>query len=243
MGSVEERKPESCMKKGEAMSTDQRGTFIALEGIDGSGKSTQIRMLSDWLQERQISVYVTMEPTEGPVGSVLRQILTGRMQADPRVIAALFTADRLDHLLNEVDGIVHKIRAGVSVLMDRYYFSSYAYQSVDIPMEQLILANAQSSGILRPDVNIFIDIDPQLAMERIAKNRFHRELFEEKSRLTRVRQKYMEAFERLKDTEKVVIVDGNQERKKVAEDIRAAVQEYFRCETEPITGKTGSDTV
>ncbi len=237
MGSDEERKPESCVKKGEAMSTDQRGTFIALEGIDGSGKSTQIRMLSDWLQERQISVYVTMEPTDGPIGTMIRQILTGRMQADPRVIAALFTADRLDHLLNEVNGIVHKIRAGTSVIMDRYYFSSYAYQSVDIPMEQLILANAQSSEILRPDVNIFIDIEPELAMERIAQNRFHRELFEEKSRLASVREKYMEAFERLKDTEKVVMIDGNQDQKKVAQDIQAAVQEYFRFGREETAGR------
>lgn len=206
-----------------------KGTFIAFEGIDGSGKSTQIRLLSDRLRELGISFYATMEPTDSPIGSLIHQIMTGRMKAHPKVIAALFVADRLDHLLNEVDGVAHKIEEGTAVIMDRYYFSSYAYQSVDVPMEWLIQANAQSSAILRPDVNIFLDVDPDLAMGRIAKNRFHKELFEEKSRLVQVRQKYLEAFERRQASERVAVVDGNRDAKEVALDVWEAVQGYFRA--------------
>ena len=96
---------------------------------------------------------------------------------------------------------------------------------MDVPIEWLIQANAQSSSILRPAVNIFIDTDPEIAMERITKNRFDQELFEEKTRLIRVREKYLESFERFKDTERVVRIDGNRSQEEVAQDIWKAVQQ------------------
>lgn len=207
--------------------TEGRGSLITFEGIDGSGKSTQIRLLAQRLREREISFCTTMEPTDAPVGSVIHQILTGRMQADARVIAALFVADRLDHLLNDVNGILHQVKAGTTVIMDRYYFSSYAYQSVDVPMDWLIQANELSSSILRPDVHIFIDVNPELAMERIDRNRFQKELYEEVSRLRQVREKYYESFERLKETEHVAIVDGNRGQDEVAQDVWEIVQQYL----------------
>lgn len=201
------------------------GSLIVFEGIDGSGKSTQVQLLSKKLREQQVPFYATMEPTNSPVGSLIRQLLTGRMHADPKVIAALFTADRLDHLLNDVDGIVQMIEKGTTVIMDRYYFSSYAYQSVDVPMDWVIQANALSSGILRPKVNIFLDVDVDDALERITNNRHQTELFEEKTRLIQVRERYMEAFERLQDTENVVIVDGSQPPEDVAEKVWEIVRE------------------
>ena len=183
----------------------KRGKFIAFEGIDGSGKSTQIRLLREKMKAEGMGCYTTMEPTDSPIGSLIHQIMTGRVKTDNRAIAALFAADRLDHLLNDVNGIVHKIDEGVTVLTDRYYFSSYAYHSVDMPMDWVIKANEQSSLILKPTVNIFIDISPDVALARIAENRFERELYEEKSRLLQVREKYLEAFERLKDEECVLL--------------------------------------
>ncbi len=209
------------------MSIKKKGIFIAFEGIDGSGKSTQIRILSDRLREKGVSFYGTMEPTDSPIGSMIHQIMTGRMKADHRVIAALFVADRLDHLLNDVNGVKHKIDEGISVIMDRYCFSSYAYQSTQVSMDWLIEANAQSSSILKPDLNIFLDVDPDTALERITQNRFQKELFEEKSWLVKVRQKYMEAFEKLRDSENVLIIDGNRDVRDVAEDVWKAVENYF----------------
>ena len=116
----------------------QKGNFIAFEGIDGSGKSTQIGLLAERLKKEGVCCYTTMEPTNAPVGSLVRQVMTGRIRMDNKAIAALFAADRLDHLLNEVDGIASKIEEGTTVLTDRYYFSSYAYHSVDVPMEWVI---------------------------------------------------------------------------------------------------------
>lgn len=213
----------TTVKKGKV----NRGNFIAFEGIDGSGKSTQISLLIERLKKEGIYCYATMEPTSSPIGSLIHQIMTGRVKTDNRVIAGLFVADRLDHLLNEVDGILSKIREGTTVITDRYYFSSYAYHSVDMPMEWVIKANEQSSMILKPTITIFIDVDPDIAVERIAKNRFHQELFEKKSRLVKVRENYLKAFDLLKKEEKYVIIDGNQSQEKIAEIVWDNVKEYF----------------
>ena len=103
---------------------NQRGKFIVFEGIDGSGKSTQVRILQERLKAAGVYCDTTMEPTGSPIGSLIRQVLTGRLKMDKRVIASLFTADRLDHLLNDVNGILAEINQGITVISDRYYFSS-----------------------------------------------------------------------------------------------------------------------
>lgn len=204
------------------------GKFIVFEGIDGSGKTTQIQLLGKRLKEMGIICYETMEPTGGPIGAMVRQILSGRMQADNRVIAGLCAADRLDHLLNEIDGLTAKIKDGVTVLSDRYYFSSYAYQGLDMDMDWIIKINEESSQVLKPTVNIFIDIDADTAMERISKNRFHQELFEKKSKLARIRENYLEAFDKLKDSETVIIIDGTQSPQQIADEIWENVKGYFQ---------------
>ena len=208
----------------------KKGSFFAFEGIDGSGKSTQLCLLAERFKQEGIACYTTMEPTDSPIGSLIHNIMTGRMKADNRVIAALFVADRLDHLLNDVNGIAAKVESGVTVLMDRYVFSSYAYQSVDLPMDWVIRANEESTKIVRPTASIFIDVDPDLAMERIQKNRFERELFEETSRLQSVREKYFEAFDKLAGKERVLIIDGNRPAEQISEEIWSRIQELHRNE-------------
>lgn len=206
----------------------KKGKFIAFEGIDGSGKSTQIQLLSNTLRKMGIFCYTTMEPTDSPIGSLIHQIMTGRIKTDNKVIAGLFVADRLDHLLNDVNGVLAKINEGTTVITDRYYFSSYAYHSIDMPMEWVIQANSQSKSILQPDINIFIDVDPDVAIERIAKNRFHQELFEKKVRLIEVRKNYLEAFEKLEGEEKYVKIDGNRSQEAIANDIWKEVRDFFK---------------
>lgn len=206
---------------------NNKGCFIAFEGIDGSGKSTQIRYFTEKLKEHNVLYYTTMEPTDSPIGSLIHQIMTGRIKTDNKVIAALFVADRLDHLLNELNGIYTKIQEGITVVSDRYYFSSYAYHSVDMPMDWVIQANDQCKQILKPTATVFIDVNPDIAIERIATNRFHQELFEKKSRLVKVREKYLEAFEREKSDEEIIVVDGNRPPEEIAEEIWQKVSKYF----------------
>ena len=193
--------------------------FIALEGIDGSGKSTQTKLLTQQLTSQGHKVYATFEPTDSPIGSLIRNILKGNAKADHRIIAGLFVADRLDHLLNEVNGIVKKLEEGYTVITDRYCFSSYAYQGTHMNMDWVIQANSMSAEILRPDINIFIDVAPEESMQRLHSNRDTIELFETLENLKEVRAKYFEAFEKLKSEENIVIVDGNQSIEFIAKDI------------------------
>lgn len=158
---------------------------------------------------------------------MVRQILTGRVTADHRVIAGLFAADRLDHLVNRRDGILEQVRSGVTVVTDRYYFSSYAYHSVDVDMDWVIDSNRLSAELLRPDATIFLDVPVRRALERIGQNRSHTELFEKEDRLTATREKYLEAFERLRDKETVAVIDAGGDVETVAERVWAAVSHLF----------------
>ena len=186
-----------------------RGRFFALEGIDGSGKSTQLPLLARRLEALGRPCVQTREPTGGPMGALLRQVLTGQVTCDSRVVAPLFVADRLDHLLRKGDGLLALVEGGTDVLCDRYYFSSYAYQSVDLPLEWVIGANRPCADLLRPDATLFLDVAPELALERIARGRDHTELFETRERLTRTREQYFRAFEAEKDRERIIILPGD----------------------------------
>lgn len=201
----------------------EKGKFIVFEGIDGSGKSTQIRLLAEKMRDMGMKCHETLEPTYGMVGEIVHNILSKKISADPRVTAGLFVADRLDHLLNEKDGVVKKINDGISVLCDRYYFSSYAYQGTDVPLEWVIDANRLCADVLRADYTIFIDISPQKAMERINQNRNETELFENTQKLTDVRNAYLKAFEMMKDKENIIIIDGDRTVEEVAKDVEKAV--------------------
>lgn len=207
--------------------TAARGSFIVFEGIDGSGKSTQLRLLINRLTAMGISFCATREPTDAPIGSLIHQIMTGRIKTDNKALAALFVADRLDHLLNELDGLKAKVDGGTTVLSDRYYFSSYAYHSVDMPMDWVIAANAPCAELLRPTVTVFIDIDPDISLGRINANRDHSELFETRERLVTVRENYFKAFEKLSNEEHVVVIDGNRPQSEVEADVWNRLKEYF----------------
>ena len=200
-----------------------RGQFFALEGIDGSGKSTQLALLARRLEEAGIPCLTTCEPTDRPIGRLLRQVLTGQVKCDSRVVAPLFAADRLDHLLNRENGLCQAVESGVTVLTDRYYFSSYAYQGVDFPLDWVIELNRPCAQLLRPSATIFIDVSPELALERIAQNRANVELFETRERLTRTREQYFRAFELQKDAENIVIIPGGRDITAIAQDIWTSV--------------------
>lgn len=206
----------------------KRGGFIAFEGIDGSGKGTQIAMLKKYLKEEGYPVFGTMEPNDSPTGSLIHQIMIGRIKTTNDVIAALFVADRLDHIENPVNGILKFLDQGINVISDRYYFSSYAYQSVDVPMDWIIQANRLAAKKVRPSVTVFIDVDPEVTMRRIEENRMTKELFEQTDRLIETRKRYFEAFEKLKDEENVVIIDGDRAPEAVQKDVRKAVLPYLR---------------
>ena len=205
----------------------QKNFFIAFEGIDGSGKSTQVKLLADKLEALGHQVYSTFEPTKSDIGKMIRTIFSGKMEADHKVIAALFAADRLDHLLNKTDGILKMLAAGYTVITDRYYFSSYAYHSVYMPMDWVIATNALSADLLRPDMNIYIDVSPNESMQRITKGRTSTELYETLENLTNVKNLYQQAFEKMKEVENICIINGERSEADIAEDVWKSVATSF----------------
>jgi dTMP kinase len=208
----------------------KKNLFIAFEGIDGSGKSMQVQLLADSLEKAGHKVYTTFEPTDSRIGSIIKDIFKHKMEADHRVIAGLYVADRLDHLMNKTNGILKKLEEGFTVITDRYYFSSYAYQGTHMSQDWVIEANSLSAGLLRPDLNIYIDISPDIAMTRINAGRNSRELYETKENLHRVREKYFEAFEKLKSDEAIYITDGNRAAELIAIDIWQEVAEKMEIQ-------------
>ena len=202
-----------------------RGKFIVFEGTDGSGKSTQMKMLASYLTEMGARCYLTHEPTESPVGSLLRSCLTGRIDADEHTIAALFAADRLDHIHNPVNGILKKLNEGVNVLCDRYYLSSFAYNGGFVPLEWVIELNRPAREALKPDLTVFLYLDAEDSMERVM-GRGETERYETVERQKKIRKNYLDLIARFPD-ENVATVVSEADKRDTQEKIRKAVNGLF----------------
>ncbi len=196
------------------------GKFIVLEGLDGSGTTTQAHLL-----ERRLAAlgpaWATCEPSEGPAGRLIRRILAGEEACDPRALALLFAADRLNHLYGP-DGILEHLRRGVHVVCDRYYLSSLAYQTLEAPFSWVYAINSRA---LRPDLTVFLEVPVAECLARIGIRQGERkELFERQEALEHVRARYYRAIARLHRRERIAIVDGRPGVEEVAETVWEAVQ-------------------
>ena len=201
--------------------------FIVIEGLDGSGKSTQIEMLRDRLQSGAAACYLTAEPTELPTGKFLRSILRKEVKADPRTVAALFAADRIEHLFHPQDGLLRKLEEGYHVIASRYYFSSLAYQSEFADPGWVASLNMLAKRTLPADITIFLDLDPEVSMQRISARGEEEELFETREKLAHVRESFHLAFKHFGDGENIHIVDASGDPIDISDAIWAVVEESF----------------
>lgn len=200
--------------------------FIVFEGTDGSGKSTQIKLLYEELCRAGYDVELTKEPTDGSMGKLLRSYLKGENKADPKAIAALFAADRLDHITAE-GGILDLCAKGKVVLCDRYYLSSYAYQSLDCDLDWITELNRYAAQLAKPDLHIFLDLPAELSMQRV-KSRGETELFECLEEQKKIRDNFYAVFERVKDSENLLIIDATKDIDSIAEEIRQRVAQIIK---------------
>lgn len=206
----------------------RKSKFIVFEGADGSGKSTLSGMLHQYLNSIDQKTYKTFEPTNGPIGSVLRNILTKRIKADEKTIGAMFLADRIDHISNETNGMLSYLDNGYHVISDRYYYSSYAYHVPHLSLDWVIDTNSVCAEMLRPDIVFYIDISVETSMERISKNRQSVDLFESKERITKVINNYKNAIEQEGHKDNVVIINGERSIEEVYADIQAKTMELIK---------------
>jgi dTMP kinase len=201
------------------------GRFIVVEGLDGAGSTTQVGMLYRRLAE-SCPAYATYEPSDGPVGLQIRMVLEHRLAVDAATLAALFAADRMDHLYHRdgVGGIVAHLERGVDVITDRYYLSSLAYQGMSLDWQWIWDMHAQC---ICPDLTLFVDVPVEVCLQRIAAGRGARfDLFENQKALARARQSYLEAIGRLcRMGENIKVIDGDLPPDKVHDAIWSQVED------------------
>ncbi|MEM2107777.1 MAG: dTMP kinase [Candidatus Bathyarchaeia archaeon] len=193
----------------------KRGAFICLEGLDGSGKTTQAKMLAEKLKADYNAVY-TAEPSHGKIGAFIRKhYLYGEKRLSSAIEALLFAADRMEHVETE---ILPALQQGRLVISDRYLYSSIAYQgAAGLSIEWIEKINEYA---LKPDLAVFIDVDPKVAMKRLKPNKSVMENFE-------TQQKVREIY--LKFVEKGILirVNGNQPKNTVARELYAVVKRFL----------------
>ena len=197
------------------MSDKKLDRFIVFEGLDGSGKSTQARMLARHLAAQGASVHLTAEPTERAIGRLVRQALRRDFCTDSRALALLYAADRSDHLSDPEDGILAHLSRGGTVISDRYFYSSLAYQGV-----------SEDEGFLRtindyphPEFVIFVDTPAEVCMQRIDKRGEEKELFDHLDYLRKVRANFLSVFSALPAGVKYLRVDGEKTISEQEEEI------------------------
>lgn len=196
------------------------GTFIVIEGLDGAGTTTQAAALAAWLRSAGHAVTETREPTDGPVGRVIRATLSEAPDAPAmQTLPWLFAADRADHLARVVDPA---LEAGHVVVSDRYYHSSLAYQSLTLPLDRVHALNADFRV---PDLTVFLHVDVDTALGRVTARSEAREIYERRDRLEAIAEAYDRVLARLRALgEPIVTVDGRAAASDVADAVRGAVQ-------------------
>ena len=164
----------------------KRGAFIVIEGLDGSGKTTQARLLVQKLRNSHKAVYTT-EPSRGKIGSFIREFcLFEEKRLDSATEALLFAADRIEHIQNEV---VPALNKGLLVISDRYLYSSLAYQgSTGLSLEWIEAINKHA---LKPDFAVFIDVAPETVMQRLNRKKSVMETLETQRQVREVYLKFV----------------------------------------------------
>lgn len=174
------------------------GAFIVFEGIDGSGKSTTIGEICARLEPQGLNCVALREPTEKTDASrEIRRILRTAKEVDAKISKELLDLFLIDRLWDLQHQILPALQAGKIVLLDRYFFSTAAYQAMDSAQIATILADYLAHNQIRlPDHVVFLDLPVNIALKRM-KSRAQLDVFETEARLTRIAANYREVFRRL----------------------------------------------
>lgn len=189
----------------------KKGVFICIEGLDGSGKSTQAKLLTKKLNKAGYNAVYTAEPSQGKIGKFIRKRLFEQARMPTTAEALLFAADRIEHIKNQV---APALAEGKIVVSDRYVYSSLAYQgSVGLSLDWIEAVNANA---LKPDLCVFIDVEPSVVLERLKRKKSVMENLETQQKVRDIYLKYVQKGELLR-------VDGGKSKPEVLEALYAKV--------------------
>jgi dTMP kinase len=195
---------------------NKKGFFIVIEGLDGSGKTTQTKLLAAKLRKNYKAVY-TQEPSKGKIGKFIRnRILYGEKRFPTTIEALMFAADRLEHIQNEV---LPALAEGYVVVSDRYVYSSLAYQgSAGLSLDWIETINQHA---LKPDLALFIDVDPEAVQVRLKSRKSVMENLETQRKVREIYQKFIEKGE-------LVRIDGDKPKTVVAQEILRVATAFLK---------------
>ena len=200
------------------------GKFITLEGIEGSGKSTNLSIIKKILDNNKINYVVTREPGGGPLGSKLRKILLDKNNnISPSVEMLLMMADRKDHVDNLIN---HNLKQGNWVISDRYLDSTIAYQGGGRELDlNLINSLSEELELPTPDLTLLFDLPVNEALDR-AKARSTLDRFESESEdfHKRIRDSYLEQAYK---NNRFKIVNSSKDIESVAEQVKNYIMEFL----------------
>lgn len=211
---------------------EKRGKFIVLEGIDGSGTTTQAAKLAEHLFKKEgVHVFLTKEPTGFQIGKEIKRRLKEDRQAgvDPfkekgEEYANLYIEDRKFHVLNI---ILPKLREGIQVISDRHKYSTLAYQKAQGEKEEELIRRHE--GLLVPDLVLILDVSPEEAMRRRQGDKTVPELFERLEFQKIVRENYLALKDKLPE-ERIVVIDGSGTKEEVHQRVVEDVEKLFKGE-------------
>jgi len=192
------------------------GKFIVFDGLDGSGQSTQVELLKNFLIKKGHQVVLTKEPTQdSEAGKKIRQVLDKKKIISPEELQKLFTEDRKEHLENIILPALKENKIAIS---DRYFFSTFAYGvSEGLDLNWLIKLNDEC---LLPDLTFFLKVSPEICVSRIEKRGISKTYFEEKEKLNKVWQTYEILTSLFKN---INIINGEKPKEEVFFQIKEVV--------------------
>ncbi len=204
------------------------GKFIVFEGLDGSGQTTQVNLLVDWLSEKQQKVrfgnagaHLTKEPTASLIGGLIRSQLNSDWQSGAECLQLLFAADRLYHLEKE---IIPLLERGITVVSDRYLFSSIAYgEAAGIKDEKWLYEINEHA--LQPDIVFLLSTSPKVCIERIHSERYSIALFEKEAMLEEV----WKNFTKIERSHSSILqrINGEAPIDRIAQNVQTVIQGVF----------------
>jgi len=195
----------------------KKGTFICIEGLDGSGKTTHAHRLVQNLQKQGFDAIYTTEPSRGALGTFIRSYVLEGEKRVPRVVeAVLFAVDRVEHLETIVKPALNE---GKIVISDRCVYSSLAYQgAAGLDLEWIEKIN---SFALPPDLAIYIDVSPEVVVKRIRRKKSVMERLE-------TQRKVQEVYIKFVDKGKLVPIDGDKTKDEVEQDLLSLILNFLQ---------------
>jgi dTMP kinase len=207
---------------------ERKGLFITFEGLDGSGKTTQMKILSDYLKNRGFNVVTTIEPGGTKIGKKIRKILLDKENHDisPLAETLLFLASRAE-LVTEI--IAPALREGKIVLCDRFFDSTVVYQGIarGLGEKEILKMNLWATGGVVPDITFLLSVKVSKGKKRMydADKKTDRIELEKDSFKEKIYRGYLDIAKKNKG--RVVLIDGENSIKNISEEIKNKVCEYL----------------